>query len=264
MIGRIYVGPALRSKHLCRRWRAVAFLFDATFAFSTQLHGTSIVALVDPAGQRVVVAADCRVNSQAGPVFDCKILQEPDCIAAIAGLYEERSTGFHLRALVQDACRAPGDLRAKAEAFLGISRKPFERAIRAIRNQQPAEYASTIANKPTEVIFAGIQNGQVGLIVRGLTANSDGKIAAERLETTAPTYRRLGYFVGLNGHIRAYITAHPDWLRDNYSELAPKLAELEIRAHPEAAALPVSAVPLDNRGVVVWLSKGACEVRQAD
>lgn len=264
MIGHNSIGPAMRHEQLCRRWLAPAFVFGATLGLSTPLSATSVVALVDPARQRVVIAADCRVNREAGAVSDCKIIQEPDCTAAIAGLYKEKSTGFHLRALVHDACRDTGDLRAKADAFLRISREPFERAIRAIRDQQPAEYASTIANKPTEVVFAGVQNGKVGLIVRGLIANPDGKVAVERLESTAPTYRRIGYFVGLNGHIRAYLKTHPGWVGEDYTELAAKLVELEIRAHPEAAALPVSAVRLDNRGIVVWLSMGACETRQAD
>ena len=66
----------------------------------------------------------------------------------------------------------------------------------------------------------------------------------------------MGYFIGLNGHIRAYIKLHPDWRKDDYAKLAPRFVELEIEAHPDLAGLPVSALQIDNKRVVVWLDKG--------
>jgi hypothetical protein len=97
-----------------------------------------------------------------------------------------------------------GELRSKAEAFLRISRKPYEQAVRSIRDGQPGKSAQTIANKPTEVVFAGIQDGHIALFVRGFVADSVGNISFERLESTAPWYTRTGFFLGLNGHIRSY------------------------------------------------------------
>jgi hypothetical protein len=61
------------------------------------------------------------------------------------------------------------------------------------------------------VVFAGIQDGEPGLIVRGLETDAKGKIRIERFESTAPSYSRIGYFIGLNGHIRAYIKSRPEW-----------------------------------------------------
>jgi hypothetical protein len=182
----------------------------------------------------------------------------------MAGLYEEMTAPFHLREFVQQACREPGDLRAKAEAFLRISQRPYEKAVTEIQKGDPADFAKTIANKPTEVIFAGIQDGGPGLIVRGLVADSNGKIRVERFESTAPSYRRLGYFLGLNGHIQSYLKSHPDWAKNDYAKLAPRFVELEIAAHPDLAGLPVSALQIDNRGEIVWLAKGACDARQSD
>jgi len=145
-----------------------------------------------------------------------------------------------------------------------MARKPYEQAVRKMRETQPRDFAKTIANKPTEVIFAGIQDGEPGLIVRGLEADATGKIRVERFESTAPGYARIGYFIGLNGHIRSYIRAHPDWAKEDYAKLAPRFVELEIAAHPDLAGLPVSALQIDNKGEVVWLAKGACDARQAD
>jgi len=242
----------------------VVLLFGSPTLFRTHLYATSVVALIDRANHKLVIAADCRVSRGGGPLSACKIIQEPGCTAAMAGLYEERNSGFHLREYVRVACREPGDLRAKAEAFVRMARRPYERAVRGMLESQPTEFVKTVVNKPTEVVFAGIQDGEPGLIVRGLETDAKGKIRIERFESTAPSYSRIGYFIGLNGHIRAYIKSHPEWGKEDYTKLAPKFVELEIEAHPDLAALPVSALQIDNKGDVVWLDKGACEARQSD
>lgn len=234
-------------------------LVSAELFSAAHLHATSVVALIDQLQHRVVIAADCRVNKNQGSVSACKIIQDEGCTAAIAGLYHETSTDFHLQQFVHLACQEPGDLRTKADAFLRISQQPFEQAVKAIHTGRPADFAKTIANKPTEVVFAGIQDGGVALIVRGLVADSTGIISVERFESIAPTYSRMGYFIGLNGHIRRYLKAHPGWINEDYAELAPKLVHLEIQAHPDLAGLPISVLQIDNKGEVVWLAKGACD-----
>ena len=257
-------GQAFLRRSASRIFLGVVLLFGSPWLFSVHLYATSVVALIDRANHRLVIAADCRVSRGSRPVSACKIIQEPGCTVAMAGLYEEGNSDFHLREYVHVACREPGDLRSKADAFLRIARRPFEEAVIGIRKSEPAYFANTIANKPTEVIFAGIQDGEPGLMVRGLEADSAGKIRVERFESTAPSYGRIGYFIGLNGHIRSYIQSHPDWAKADYAQLAPRFVELEIEAHPDLAGLPVSALEIDNKGVVVWLDKGACDARQSN
>jgi hypothetical protein len=247
-----------------RTFLYVVLLFGSPSLFRTHLYATSVVALIDRANHRLVIAADCRVSRGMHAVSACKIIQEPGCTVAMAGLYDEGNSGFHLKEYVRMACREPGDLRAKAEAFVRVARRPYEQAVRRMRESQPADFAKTMANKPTEVVFAGIQNGEPGLIVRGLETDAAGKIRIERFESTAPSYARIGYFIGLNGHIRAYIKSHPEWGKEDYAKIAPKFVELEIEAHPDLAGLPVSALQIDNKGDVVWLDKGACDARQSD
>jgi hypothetical protein len=225
---------------------------------------TSVVALVDNTNQRVVIAADCRVNRQVASVSECKIIAEPGCTVAMAGLYEEKTTAFHLRQLAAAACRYPGDLRAKAEAFLRFSRIPYERAVRHIRDADPSDFGRTVENKATEAIFAGIQNGHIALIVRGLMADSAGRIRVERSESIAPSYARTGYFLGLNGHIRAYVKSHPDWAKEDYVKLAHQFVEMEVEAHPDLAGPPISELQIDGDGHVHWLDKGACDSRESD
>jgi hypothetical protein len=256
--------PASPCKSTLRILLSAVLSFGGVPLLSMHLYATSVVALIDHANSRLVIAADCRISRGHQQVSACKIVQEPGCTVAMAGLYEELTTPFHLRQFVLDACREPGDLRAKAEAFLRMARGPYGRVVRGIRKKDSADFANTLANKPTEVIFAGIQDGEIGLIVRGLIADYAGKIRVERLESTAPSFGKIGYFVGLNGHIRSYIKSHPEWIKEDYARLAPRFVELEIAAHPDLAGLPVSSLQIDNKGNVVWLAKGACDARQAD
>src|ERR1700693_4466313 len=104
--------------------RLLVFLTAGTLSFPAVATATSVVALIDNTNHRVVIAADCRVNREVDSLSECKIITEPGCTVAIAGLYEEKTTAFHLRQLAAAACRDPGDLRAKAEAFLRLSKIP--------------------------------------------------------------------------------------------------------------------------------------------
>lgn len=244
--------------------RTLVFFMTGTLFLPAFATATSVVALIDNTNHRVVIAADCRVNRQLTSLSECKIIDKPGCTVAMAGLYEEKTTGFHLRQLADAACQYPGDLRAKAEAFLRFSKIPYERAVRHIRDADPDDFARTIHNKLTELIFAGIQGGHVALIVRGLVADSAGNISVERFEGTAPSYTRTGFFLGLNGHIRAYVKAHPDWEKEDYAKVAYQFVEMEIEAHPDLASQPISEVEIDKEGHLHWLAKGVCVPRGPD
>jgi hypothetical protein len=239
--------------------RLLVILMTGIIFLPALADATSVVALVDNVNHRVVIATDCRVNRQLASLSQCKIIDKPGCTVAMAGLYEEKTTAFHLRQLAEAACRYPGDLRARADAFLRLSSIPYERAIRHIHDADPDDFGRTVENKATEVIFAGIQNGQIALIVRGLMVNSAGRVSVERSESTAPSYSRVGYFLGLNGHIRAHVKSHPDWAKGDYVKLAHRFVEMEVEAHPDLAGPPISELEIDREGHVHWLDKGACD-----
>jgi hypothetical protein len=242
------------------RVKTLVVLLGSLLAVPSRLEATSVVALIDPLTNRLVIAADCRVNRESGPLSECKIIQEGSCVVAMAGLYGEASSGFKLRQLVQQACQKEGDLRNKAEEFLRISQLPYEQAVRRMRKGRPGNYAQTVAFKPTEVVFAGIQDGHLALIVRGLVANLEGKVSIERFESISPGQSRTGYFLGLNGHIRRYIKSHPDWVNEGMVELAHRFVQMEIEAHPDLAGPPISELEINTQGRVRWSSDGACHV----
>jgi hypothetical protein len=225
---------------------------------------TSVVALIDKTNHRVVIAADCRVNRQLASLSECKIIDEPGCTVAMAGLYEEKTTAFHLRQLAEAACRYPGDLWAKAEAFLRFSKIPYERAVRHIRDADASDFGRTIENKPTEVIFAGLQWGHLTLLVRGLVSDSKGRVATERYESTDTANSSIGYFAGLNRHIRKHVNSHDQWEHLGYLAAAREFVETEIKANPDLAGPPISELEIDDRGRVHWISRGACDSREAD
>jgi hypothetical protein len=244
--------------------RLLIFLTTGTLFLPAVSTATSVVALIDNTNHRVVIAADCRVNRQLGSVSECKIIVEPGCTVAIAGLYEEKTTAFHLRQLADAACRYPGDLRAKAEAFLRFSKIPYERAVRHIRDADPSDFAGTIENKPTEVIFAGLLGGHLALFVRGLVSDSKGKVTTERYESADIASSSIGYFAGLNRRIQERVGSRKQWESLGYPAVARQFVEMEIEANPDLAGPPISELEIDNRGTVHWISRGACDAREAD
>jgi hypothetical protein len=85
-------------------------------------YATSVVALIDRTIKRLVIAADCRVDRDSGSTSACEIINEPDCMVAIAGLNAEKSSSFELRALVRRACNDPGNLRQASRSDSPASR----------------------------------------------------------------------------------------------------------------------------------------------
>jgi hypothetical protein len=226
--------------------------------------GTSVVALIDKTNHRAVIAADCRVNRRSAARSECKIVETPGCTVTMAGLYRESATAFNLRRLVDAACRYPGDLRHKAEAFLRISRRPYEAAVRHIREIDPDDFRRTVENRATEVIFAGLVSGHLTLLVRGFVPAPDGSITTERYESSDTPESSIGYVAGLSHHVREEVQSHGQWERLGYREAARRFVEMEINANPDLAGPPISEVEIDDRGTVRWISKGACDVRESD
>lgn len=162
------------------------------------------------------------------------------------------------------ACQHPGDLHAKAEAFLRVAKAPYERAISHIRNIDPTDFRKTIENKPTEVIFGGLQKGRLTLLVRGLVADSTGKVLVERRDAGGGRSSPVGFVVGQSLQIKQYLDAHHRWVEGDYRTAARQFVELEIEANPDFVGFPISEVEIDSRGSVRWISRGACAASEAD
>jgi len=182
------------------------------------------------------------------------------CVVAIAGLYEEPTSDFHLGQIVRAACAQSGSLRERADAFLKMSRKPYRAAVLKLREEKKSNPYGRLADEEVQTVFAGIQDGHLALMVRGLRMDEAGKMISESLETSAPDYVRIGFFLGLNRRIRSYVGNYPDWEADSdLATLASRFVKMEIEAHPGLAGLPISELELDHDGNVRWIAKGACD-----
>lgn len=218
---------------------------------------TSIVALFDTDRHGLVIAADCRVNRESGYRTGCKIIRELDCVAALAGLFSDGSSGFRLAELASAACRHPGSLREKADAFVDLSKGPYERAIRYAHLSRPVRRLELMPGT-TQVLFAGASNGHLAILVREFSLDQTGKVVVTSYGTTDRDTSRIGYFLGVNQHIRAYIRSNPQWELAGAAASARELVELEIAAHPDLAGPPVSVIQIGRDGHVHWLDKGSC------
>lgn len=238
-------------------------LLGALLFFSVDSEATSIVALIDHKNHTLVLAADCRVNRESAAVAQCKIVEEPGCIVGIAGVYQEPATQFDLRELVSAACRHPGNLRAKADIFLQLAMPPYEKAIQHSLETNPDDFHKTLENKATEVVFAGVQEGHVVLFVRGFVADSTGKVTSELYDDMDTVNPQIGYFLGLNDHIKKYVSLHKTWERIGYRRAARKFVQMEIQAHPDLARPPITEIEIDAQDKVHWITRGACVTRKS-
>jgi hypothetical protein len=226
--------------------------------FSVSLQASSVLALIDRTNNRHVIAAGCRVDRDPASTVGSKIIMEPGSVVAIAGLYSEKSSDFELRVLIRRAYNSSGNLQDKAERFVRTAQARYEAAIRRIREVSPQDFASTTVNQPIEVVLAGIQDGQVALVVEAFTAVSEARGRSSAAITWGRTTPGLGYSLGLNKQIRAYVGSHPSWAEVGYPKAARRFVQLEIHAHPDRASPPLAEVEIDSKWRVKWLSLGAC------
>jgi hypothetical protein len=78
-----------------------------------------------------------------------------------------------------------------------------------------------------EAVFAGMVNGRLSLLVRSLVSDENGKITAEKRESSDIKDSPLGYFIGLNRHIREYVKPSSDWERLGHRQAARRFVEMK-------------------------------------
>lgn len=78
-------------------------------------------------------------------------------------------------------------------------------------------------------------------------------MTVERYDNLGGQNSGLGYFLGLNKQIRAYVSSHPNWTKIGYPKAARRFVQMEIQAHPDLASPPISEVEINGKGSVKWL-----------
>ena len=233
----------------------------AVLLLSVPGFGTTVVALIDKKHHRVVLAADSLLRlSYAGTTFQqCKIIRQPECTFAMAGLLNKGSPPLNLKDLGEAACGLPGDLRHKADGFMALAKEPVTTVADFLRVNEPQFYADTIASSGGELVmvaFAGAEKGNPSIFVRGFRIDTNGGLTPISYNVVAPN--DLGFFAGFTESIAAYIKANPQWTKMNRVSAARKFLQLEIAAHPEGVGRPVSILTIDKMGRQKWISPGLC------
>ena len=233
----------------------------AVLMLSLRGFGTTVVALIDKKHHRVVLAADSLMRlSYAGTTFQqCKVIREPECSFAMAGLLNKKSPPLDLRDLAEAACGLPGDLRNKADGFMALAEEPVTTVADFLRANEPQFYADTVATGGGELVmvaFAGAQKGNPSIFVRGFKVDSNGGLTPVSYDVVAPN--ALGFFAGFTESIKAYIKANPHWTKMDRVAAARKFIQMEIAAHPEGVGPPVSILTIDKQDRQKWISPGLC------
>jgi hypothetical protein len=142
-------------------------------------------------------------------------------------------------------------LSDKVDSFSRTAGIAYQTAMLWYLKNDPTYFKQELAEKPTEVVFAGVVKGKPAMIAIGLTANEQGVVRIERyVEST-------GYFMGVNDHILDYLNS-PKAPKTSDLTLVRRLVELEMKNHPQLVGPPVSEVVLDGKGTLHWISRGAC------
>jgi hypothetical protein len=233
----------------------------ALLLFSVLAFGTTVVALIDKKHHRVVLAADSLMRrTYAGTTFQqCKIVRQPECAFAMAGLLNKETPPLHLKDLAETACGLPGDLLEKADGFMELAKGPVTTVAQFLRVNEPKFYAHTVAASNGELVmvaFAGAQKGNPSIFVRGFRIDNQGGLTPISYSVVAPN--DLGFFAGFTESIAAYVKANPHWTKMDRVSAARKFLQIEIAAHPEGVGPPLSILTIDKLDRVKWISPGLC------
>src|ERR1700676_1201557 len=84
-------GRVFRCMPFLRGLVCTVVLVGGFLFFPAHLNATSVVALIDRTNNKLVIAADCRVDRDSGSRAGCKIINEAGRGVALEGLYAEKS-----------------------------------------------------------------------------------------------------------------------------------------------------------------------------
>lgn len=229
-------------------------LCDSAFA-------TTIVAIIDRDNHAITVASDSLQRRGTKSERRCKIIEIPNCVVAMAGMYDKPYPPFHLETLIRDACSQPGDLRYKANVFATSASSPVGTLIQYLHDSEPTYYAEEVNSAKgdfIDVLFLGIQDGYLSIIAWGFRVEN-GVVRAISDEITDHGPKDAIMFAGgANDHIIAYAKDHKNWEHMGYVPAARRFVQIEIQAHPKIVGPPISVFQIDWLGRGIWIDRGAC------
>ncbi len=212
---------------------------------------TTLVAFWSPG--RLLIGADSNMITSAPGVIGtaCKISRDGPSVYAFSGLVEDRSAGYDIERLAHEAVQGAGDLSIHLNHFLELTRDPLSRAVAALKNDSPDQYAYLQRNHPVlQAIFADVESGPPELGVAGFSLAPDGNlIDFTRVIARGDDGRgsRIVY-AGQQAHLKEYLREHGDWGSADPAQLIRNLIQSEIDASrgEVGGAIDIMAVEPDG------------------
>jgi len=173
---------------------------------------------------------------------------------AVTGLLRSAppSPYFDASQIARQACAAPGDLEAKADAFLAAATRQLQAVVDVhIRNPQWPDFFP--ADAPVlSAVFAGFDGSKPLLVYRALNVGPLNLLRPER--TSGAEITIMGSVSG----IKNYIDLNPDWRAQLADiEIARKFVDLEMGANPSRVGPPRSILEINADGSR-WIEEGVC------
>ena len=194
---------------------------------------TTLVAIWSP--NQLLIGADSNVVTSVPNVLGtaCKISQLGSTYFAFSGLVEDKTVGYNVSALAQEAADSSGTLSDRMNRFVTVLRDPLAKAVASLKQDSPDQYAYLQQDHPVlQAIFAEKEPGPPALGVATFALGPDGKLADyTRLIAQGDDGRgpRIIY-AGKQDHIRAYLSTHREWFLGDQAQLVRNLIKSEIDA----------------------------------
>ena len=213
---------------------------------------TTLIAMLDRKNNRIILAADSySIHSARKSTRECKIrvVENEHCAFGVSGVAEVQAPDQGLISIYDMAtiaCKSPGDLRHKADTFMEIARNKVAIMASLIRTNEPARFAKLLKQPQgiVTVLFAGINQGQLDILLRGFRVQPDGHLP----EVSESIGGDALLIAGIGKEISSYTRSHPTWSEAGYVTAARKFVQIEIKAEPRMVKPPVTVVEMNRLG----------------
>lgn len=221
---------------------------------------TGSVVVIFAAQDRIVMAADSRVNAVGGNRtaavdrdISCKIVPIDDFVFASTGILAHPTSGVSVASVMRAAAKQGGDLKTKIERFETMILRTYPEVLSRFKTIDPAAYKSNFENKAA-IMAAMVQFGADGPVVHlrtfrpVTTSNGDLEFRVETNECLTKC-AGLSAYIGEFEAISKYFEANQEaLLKKELVDRARLLVETQIKATPQKVGPPIDILQITKDG----------------
>jgi hypothetical protein len=209
----------------------------------------------------LLVHPDLREPYQRG----CKIRQATsDCFFSIAGVQDDRSSGYDLVPLAAKACQGNGSIMQRAEDFKSAALPEVRREWISIKRHNPKSYALSTQYGPAHLAVVFFGGRPLSLVIVQFVEDSKGQMVPDESVVRSQAFgmRTERDEVGEYLNIDAYRKMHPevDRLDDVFwvPTLISKAIDLEESEKIKRIGAPIAVLEITSAGPR-WVEQGDCQ-----